>query len=269
LYNGYIEIQPSDEELASLYEGNNNYNLITNQYVIIKNANGEVIDKGRWDGNAFVRLIYTKIKDFKPLSAKQECLFDLLSNNKIPIKIVAGCAGSGKTKITMAFGLHYLLKQVYSKFFLVRHNVSVGEKNGYLPGDKFEKIRGWLGFFEDNLDDIQYTVEELFKRKILDVDSPEYMKGRDLKDCWILIDEAEDLTEEQFKMIGERVSAGSIVCFVGDFNQTTQEKYKKYNGLKRAIKNLAGNPLVGIIVFDDEKNDNVRSESSKVFSYLY
>ncbi len=109
----------------------------------------------------------------------------------------------------------------------------------------------------------------MLEKKILDVDSPEFMKGRDIKNAWILVDEAEDLTEDQFKMIGERASEGSVLCFVGDYDQITQDKYKKYSGIKRAINNLTDNPLVGIIVYDDLKNDNVRSESIKVFSYLY
>jgi len=83
------------------------------------------------------------------------------------------------------------------------------------------------------------------------------------------IDESEDLTEDQFKMIGERVSAGSVINFVGDYNQVTESKYSKNSGLKRAIKNLAGNPKVGIIVFDDNEKDNVRSEVSKVFTSVY
>ena len=269
MYNGYAIIKPSDEELAALYEGKNIGDFKINQYVIIKDATDKIIDKGKWTKDGFAKLSWTKIKDFKPLSWKQECLCDMLSDKDVPIRIIAGVSGSGKTKVAMTFGFHYLAKGLFSKFFVVRHNVAVGEKNGYLKGDKFEKIRGWLGFFEDNLDGIQYTIEELMEKKMLDLDSPEYMKGRDLKNCWILIDEAEDLSEDQFKMLGERISANSMICFVGDYEQTTQEIYKKSSGLKRAIEKLAGNPMVGIIVFDDKENDNVRSEASKVFSYLY
>jgi PhoH-like ATPase len=274
LYNGILEIVLDDENVAQFYEKKYKYdyskeNLLINQYVVLKNKNNKVLEKGRWDGNSFVELSYPKIEDFKPISIKQEFLCDLLSNMNIPIKIVGGIAGSGKTKIAMTFGFHFLSKQKFNRFFVVRHNVPVGERNGFLPGDKFEKIRGWLGFFEDNLDGIQYTIEEMIDRKMLDVDSPEYMKGRDLKNSWILIDEAEDLSEDQFKMIGERISAGSVMCFVGDYEQTTQDKYKNSSGLKRAINKLAGNPKVGIVVFDDKENDNVRSEASKIFSFLY
>lgn len=269
MYTGYIEVCPSNEELQSLYEGNNIYNLKNNQYVLIRDSDGKIIDKKRWNGEKLVSLIYQKWKDFKPLTWKQEFLFDMLSNHDAYIRIIAGVAGSGKSKVTIKFGLHYITKGLFSKIFLVRHNVSVGEKNGFLKGDKFTKIRGWLGFFEDNIDDNQETLEEMVDHKTLDTDSVEYIKGRDIKNSWIIIDEAEDLTEAQFKVIGERLSAGSEINFVGDYEQTTQELYKKDSGLKRAINNLAGNPKVSILVFDDKENDNVRSEGSKIFSYLY
>ena len=66
---------------------------------------------------------------------------------------------------------------------------------------------------------------------MVEVDGVEYMKGRDLKNSFIIVDESEDLTIDQFRVLGERVSTDSVICFIGDFNQTTQEKYKKNNGL--------------------------------------
>lgn len=252
-----------------LYEGKMELNLLINQYLIIKNEKGEVIDKRRWDGKEFKYLNPVKIKGFKAKTVKQECLADLLSNKNIPIKLVCGVAGSGKTKLTIVHGLHFIQKQEYGRIFVVRHNVGIGEKNGYLPGDKFEKIRAWLGFFEDNILDTQLSIEDMYSRGILDTDAVEYLKGRDLANSWIQIDESEDLSEEQFKMIGERVSDGSVICFVGDYEQATQDKYKNNSGIRRAIDKLSGNPLVGVIVFDDKEQDNVRSEVSKVFTSCY
>jgi phosphate starvation-inducible PhoH-like protein len=270
LYNGIkiVEID-NDETLARLYEGYNDFDLFINQYIIIKDKEGKVLDKLRWTGTEFAKLTYKNIKNFKPKTDKQSCLFDLLSNKNIPIKIIAGVSGSGKTKSCISYGLYFVGNETYSHLFVVRHNVGIGEKNGFLPGDKFDKIRSWLGFMEDNLDDTQYTIEDLYSKGILKVDGLEYMKGRDLKDSFIIIDEAEDLCEDQFKMLGERPAENSIICFVGDYEQATQDKYKNSSGLKRAINKLVGNPNVGIIVFDDKENDNVRSEVSKIFTYLY
>ncbi len=270
MFNGiHCETVIDDENLARIYEEKQGLELKINEYLILKRSDGSVIAKHRWTGNSFADLSYTKLKNFTPKSEKQECLFDLVSNLDIPIRLIAGVAGSGKTKICIKYGLHLLSKGKFSKIFVIRHNVSVGEKNGYLPGDKFEKIYGWLGFLEDNLDDIQSTVKELYESKKIDVDSVEFMKGRDIKNAYILIDEAEDLTVEQFKMLGERVSEGSVINFVGDYEQTSQEKYKKDNGLIKAIEKLSDNSLVGTVVFDDKEKDNVRSDASKVFSYLY
>ena len=264
-------MQLDDQGMADFYE--NKYDpkdILINQYVFLRNMNNEIVRKYRWTGDKFEELKYIKFDEFAPITDKQQCAFDLLSNPDIPIKILAGCAGSGKTRLCMTFGLHYVMRKRYERFFVVRHNVSVGEKNGYLPGNKFEKILGWLGFFKDNLEEFaQYTVEELYSRGTLDVDSPEFMKGRDIKNSWLLIDECEDLTEEQFKMLGERASSGTTICFVGDYDQTTEEKYKKNCGLKRALRTLPGNKNVGVVVFDDKENDNVRSEVSKIFTSVY
>lgn len=259
----------SDQQFADLYEHRNSFGLLINQYILAKRDDGKVVGKFRWDGEQFCPLSKVNVRGFFPRSAKQECLCDLLMNKDIPIKIIAGCAGSGKTKLCIVFGLDMISRGKYEKMFVVRHNVSVGEKNGYLKGNKNEKIEGWLGFLKDNMDSIQFTIEDLITMEKLEVDGVEYLKGRDIKTSWMLIDEAEDLTTEQFKMIGERVSEGSIICFVGDVNQVTNDVYRTNSGLRRAIEKLKGHPLVGIVVFDDNEKDNVRSETSKVFTSLY
>lgn len=270
MYTGYIVIQPDDENLAALYEGRStDYNFIVNQYVIIQDVEGKVIDKRRWDGEKLVPLSYVKIKDFKPKTPKQECACDLLSNKEIPIKIIAGVAGSGKSRLSIVHGLYFVDKQVYSKLFSVRHNVGVGRSNGFLKGSKVEKILAWLGFLRDNMSDRQLTIEEMIGRETLEVDGIEFLKGRDIKDAWMMIDEAEDIDEPVFKMVGERCSEGSVICFIGDLDQATQEEFKKSSGLRRAIEKFQGLPQVGIIVFDDKENDNVRSDVSRIFTKYY
>jgi predicted ribonuclease YlaK len=269
VYTGYRFEVLTNEQLEDLAKNKLDLGMQVNEYLIVLDEKGEVIDRKRWNGTSFERLQYYKTKTFFPLTPKQECAFDLLNNPNIPIRILGGCAGSGKTRIAMFYAFHFLKEQKFNKIFVVRHNVSVGEKNGFLPGSKVEKIKGWLGFFEDNLDDTQDSIDDLILMGKLEVDCVESMKGRDLKNSFILIDEAEDLTEEQFKMIGERVSKGSVICFVGDYEQVTQEKYSKSSGLLRALSTLKGNPKVGIVVFDDKEKDNVRSEVSKVFTYQY
>jgi len=269
MFTGIRTIKMNNDQICRVYENNNDFDLLINEYLIMQDEDGKTKDKLRWSGTEFIKINYEKVKDFKPKSDKQSCLFDLLCNKDIPIRIVCGVPGSGKSRCCITYGLHFVNTQIYSNLFVVRHNAGIGEKNGYLPGDKFQKILNWLGFLEDNLGDTQYTIQEMYDRGMLKVDSVEYMKGRDIKDSFIIIDESEDLTEDQFKMLGERPSGESVICFVGDYEQATQEKYKQSSGLKRAIEKLKGNPKVGIIVFDDKYNDNVRGDVSKIFTYLY
>jgi predicted ribonuclease YlaK len=85
-----------------------------------------------------------------------------------------------------------------------------------------------------------------------------------LKNCFIIVDEAEDLTEDIFKMLGERVSSGSYITFVGDIKQVSKDKYAKNNGLNR-IFNLRGCPIFGAV----ELKDDVRSDVSHIFATIY
>lgn len=269
IYTGFKEIIMSDEDQANFYQNLFIEGLTNNQYVIIKNDKGQVIDKYRYDGEKLCELKIENIKGFKPKTYKQECCFDLMSNKDIKCKIVSGVPGSGKTVIALKYGFYFMGKGLVKRLFIIRHNVSVGEKNGYLPGKKEEKIAAWLGCIEDNLDDRQNTLEELIQKNVIEVEAVETIKGRDIKNSWIIVDEAEDLTEEQLKVIGERVSEGSYICFIGDYNQTSQEKYKSNSGFKRAFEKLKGRPLFGFMSFDNALEDDVRSEISKEFAYYY
>lgn len=269
MYNGFKELTLNEEELAALYENRYNAELLPNQYLIVKDLNNHIVDKFYWNGKSLEKLKVKKSKEFKPRTYKQECCFDMLGRDDIKVKIMFGVAGCGKTKMALRFGFDYMRDGKVDKIFIIRHNVSVGEKNGFLKGSKEEKILGWLGCIKDNIDDRQESIEQLITFEKIEVEAVEYIKGRDIKNAWIIIDESEDLTEEQFKVIGERVSEGSYICYIGDIEQTSQKQYKDNNGLKRGINSLAGDPLVSIIGMEDKDLDNVRSNVSRLFTYKY
>lgn len=259
----------TDEELAAFYEEKLKIEMLINQYLILRNSEQKIVDKLRWDGKKYQKIKYPKINGFKSRNFKQDCLMDLLLNDSVPIKIIAGCSGSGKTCLAVTTGMHLLKKGKFERIFVVRHEVAVGEKIGFLPGDQNTKSKAWLKFFEDNLFGEQSSLSELIERGSVEVDSVSFLKGRSIANSFMIIDECEDLEENQFRMIGERTAMNSVISFVGDIEQVTQEKYRKNSGLKRAIDKLKGNPLVGIVVFDDAVTDNVRSKASKVFSSIY
>lgn len=264
-YKGYKIVQLSDEELAYWYENEfkvNSYNLLCNEYLLIQNKDGDIVDKLRWTDKGFVRLKMLSIKGLKALNHLQQCAFDLMASDT-PIKIILGHAGSGKTFINIRCALHYVDKGKFERILYIRNPIGKGEQIGYLPGSKFEKMESYLAGVVDNLEMGDLQFKQLVSQEKIIVESPYFMKGASKESTWFLVDEAEDLDIETLKLIGTRVAKGSVICFSGDLYQT-EKKYKSNNGLQKFINEFKGNPLVGII----KLNEDVRSDVSKLFNQL-
>lgn len=116
-YIGFKEVTMTDEEMAEFYQNptNNTYKLLTNQYIIIKNTDGEVVDKLSWNGFTHRPIVYSTFSsywfgDIKPFKDDpyQACAMDSLVQNQITM--LAGKAGSGKTFISLAYLFHLLAK---------------------------------------------------------------------------------------------------------------------------------------------------------------
>lgn len=265
-YVGYKEISPNDEELASLYENlrKNTYDLLVNEFLIIKDKYGFVADKFRWNGSEHVKLKHSPTKKIRSMNVLQDCAIDILLNKDIPIKIIAGNYGSGKTILSVKTALYNVLdKGVYSKIMMVRNPIGSGKEIGFLSGGKAEKTEGFFKPFIQHLEGGDQEAFFLEQRGVLSKEIPFYMKGLSIEDTIIICDEAEDLDVKLIRLIGTRLSKDSAVIFAGDYNQTENE-YKNNNGLMRAIDKLKGNPLVGIVVLEED----VRSDASKVFACL-
>lgn len=263
-YKGYKEVCVSDEDLAAIYQNPNVniHNCLINQYLIIKNKLGSVVEKLKWDGENYVSLKLNKFKDIKPQNIQQELAFDLMLSDT-PIKILVGTAGSGKSLINVKFALNAIQKGKVSRILYLRDACGKGTGIGFLPGTKDEKLRSFTQSLTDNLDRGEYELEELIQRGIINIESPFFIKGASKENTWFLVDEAEDLDIEMIKLIGTRVSKGSYICFSGDLRQT-EKKYKCNNGLEAFIHKFKGSSLVGIVKLQDD----FRSETSKLFNSL-
>ena len=100
--------------------------------------------------------------------------------------------------------------------------------------------------------------------KQLESQIPFYMKGTTYDDSILVVDEAEDLTESQIRLIGTRIGKNSKIFFSGDFNQSIKDKTTN-NPLVKMCDELKGNPIFGCIYLDED----VRSETSKLFANLF
>jgi PhoH-like ATPase len=154
-------------------------------------------------------------------------------------------------------------KNAYSKLVLFRPIIPFGEDIGYLPGEKDDKMHPWLYPIWDNMYEllsngsktngrnqkkVSEQIEELIAQNYLEVGALTYIKGRSLKNSFIIVDEAEDLTPNEIKMIATRVGEGSKVVFTGDITQIDNPKLNVYDcGIAKAIHALADEPSVGHI----------------------
>lgn len=269
----------SEQDLADFYQdlGNNKYNLLTNQYIIFydkekpiefddnkKPTRYAVIDKFRFDGTKHVKLKLPDKRTYVARNEEQECAADLLLNQDVPIKIIAGTYGSGKTMSAIKLALdHVLEKGHYSKIMMVRNPIGSGESIGWLKGSKEDKTEGFFKSMVQHLNGGEQEAEILKSRGQLLAEIPYYMKGLSIDDTFIIADEAEDFDTKLFKLVGTRLGENSAIAFTGDFNQV-EDKYKNNNGMMTAIRALKGDPLVGIVVLEED----VRSAASKVFSKM-
>lgn len=107
-------------------------------------------------------------------------------------------------------------------------------------------------------------MEGLKQRGILESNIPYYLKGTTYHDTVILVDEAEDLTEKQIKLIGTRLGENSRIFWAGDYKQSVINSTES-NALVRMCSELKGNPMFGCVCLGED----VRSETSKLFAGLF
>jgi len=243
--------------------------ICDNDYIMVKDILNNVLFTGKVKGSIVQNITKhtlgnKKTSIFKPLNFEQECMFDLLNDDKVPIKVIVGIAGSGKSSASIKYGFSRLSGEDFKRIMLIRSPVAVGQELGFFKGDKNSKLMNWNNPAKDNIDgDNMLTFDEMVDKGMIELDSPATMQGRDLKDCWIIVDEAQNMTSEEIKVVGTRVSKGSQICFLGDLEQIAQKKLEKNNGLARLLS--LKSPLVGCV----ELKEDVRSEISRLFALHY
>ena len=134
-----------------------------------------------------------------------------------------------------------LKNKTVNRIVLVRPAVEAGEKLGFLPGDLQEKINPYLRPLYDGLYDVLgiETAEKYMERGIIEVAPLAYMRGRTLEECFIILDEAQNTTPEQMKMLLTRIGLGSKAVITGDVTQVDLPK-GEFSGLMEAREILSG-----------------------------
>ena len=155
------------------------------------------------------------------------------------INFGVGPAGTGKTYLAVACAVEALQSEKVRRIVLVRPAVEAGEKLGFLPGDMAQKVDPYLRPLYDALYEMLgfERAEKLIERKIIEVAPLAFMRGRTLNDSFIILDEAQNTTNEQIKMFLTRVGFGSTAVITGDITQIDLPN-EKMSGLKHVLKVL-------------------------------
>lgn len=152
-----------------------------------------------------------------------------------------GPAGTGKTYLAMAMAVVALKNKEIERIILTRPAVEAGENLGFLPGDLQNKVDPYLRPLYDALYEFLggEGFARLSERGVIEVAPLAYMRGRTLSDAFIVLDEAQNCTEEQMKMFLTRFGENSKIVVTGDITQIDLPKEKK-SGLKQCIAVLEG-----------------------------
>ena len=194
-------------------------------------------------------------RNIKPKTVGQRRYIDLINEKDITFGI--GPAGTGKTYLAVAQAVNALRKKEVERIILTRPAVEAGEKLGFLPGDLQDKVDPYLRPLYDALFDI-FGVENFLKnveKQLIEIAPLAYMRGRTLDSSFIILDEAQNTTNEQMKMFLTRLGYGSKAVITGDITQIDLPDGKK-SGLRSVINILNDVEGIGFMFF--ETRDIVR-----------
>jgi phosphate starvation-inducible PhoH-like protein len=162
-----------------------------------------------------------------------------------------GPAGTGKTYLAVACAVEALQADRVRRIVLVRPAVEAGERLGFLPGDLSQKVDPYLRPMYDALYEMLgfERVAKSIERNIIEVAPLAFMRGRSLNDSFVILDEAQNTTNEQMKMFLTRIGFGSKAVVTGDITQIDLP-HSKQSGLRTVIDILRGVPGIAFTLFN-------------------
>jgi PhoH-like ATPase len=302
LYTGFAEIYVPDALIDELYDERQiplekiqpflvitneddeqlDIELLANQFLVLKSQE-DPQHSGIARRLAGTEHIIPVTKPRRPIfgvmgrNVEQTMAFELLLDDEIKLVSLLGAAGSGKTLLALAAGMHKVFKEErYDKLLAARPIMPLGRDIGYLPGDKDEKLAMWMQPIFDNLAYLlstrgshleqaeSHSAEQRIDRLIttgqLVLEPLTYIRGRSIPHQFFIVDEVQNLTPHEVKTIVSRVGEGTKIVLTGDINQIDNPYLdSSSNGLSYLVERMKGQAIAGHITLNKSERSGLAS----------
>jgi PhoH-like ATPase len=307
LYTGYVEAFVPDELIDELYnerqipvdrvqpmlivrarEGERPYHeLLANQFVLLR-SHADESHTGLARRLADTEYLIPVTRPRRPIfgvmgrNVEQTMAMELLLDDEIKLVTLLGSAGTGKTLLALAAGMHKVFKEErYDKLLAARPIMPLGRDIGYLPGDKDEKVAMWMQPIFDNLAYLLSTrgthldhaeshtpeqrIDQLIDGRKLVMEALTYIRGRSIPHQYFLIDEAQNLTPHEVKTIVSRAGEGTKIVLTGDIKQIDNPYLDaSSNGLSYLVERMKGHALSGHVTLSRSERSALASLAAEV-----
>jgi phosphate starvation-inducible PhoH-like protein len=221
----------------------------TGESITLAEVDSEIrfTDAGRAETPGAIRTAAARLT--RPRSPAQSAYLELMRTH--PLVFGIGPAGTGKTYLAAAFGAHMLYQRRVERLILSRPALEAGERLGFLPGDLKDKIDPYLRPLYDALFDVLGDqAGRLIEQGVIEVAPLAFMRGRTLSRAFVILDEAQNTTTAQMKMVLTRLGEDSQLVVTGDPGQSDLPGGRP-EGLNEALAILEGVEGVAIQHFSD------------------
>jgi PhoH-like ATPase len=244
------------------------------------------------DGVGYLRRVQFRGSErFGPCNPEQACARELILDDQTLIVSLVGIAGTGKTLMALLSAYELYRAGRVSKIEVYRLNAEAGRQLGFLPGTVGEKMAPWAKPILDNLDFIirrlsgstrftnqlgeppadrretgtSATVEDLLARNVLEIAPINYLRGRSIHDAAVIVDDAQNLTQEDMKLVLTRAGEGTHVVLTGDPDQIDRTEIDALsNGLVQVVERFKGEPTFGHLTMKDVVRSRIAELAAKL-----
>lgn len=261
--------------------------LVSNQYLVLRDESDE--------GHSGLARVLADTGHVIPVTGPRKPIFgvmarnvqqtmvlDLLLDDEIRLVSLIGPAGTGKTLLAIAAGMHKVFREErYDKLLVARPIMPLGRDIGYLPGDKDEKLSLWMQPVFDNVAYLLSTrggggteadsksaetrMDQLVAGGKLVMEPLTYIRGRSIPHQFIIVDEAQNLSPHEVKTIVSRVGDGTKIVLAGDIGQIDNPYLDAAsNGLSYLIERMKGQRLSGHVTMSKTERSELASLAAEI-----